>query len=190
MANSDRDGRLLDASVFNDAIASLSKVKEEQRMSFVHDQMMSAIDDICKKRQGTGKERFSAAQILILKDIIFHVLFVLDTRNRPAEGFLRSLWCDFLAQTPIKRVTIVFAFVTALAGTTYSAFSATKTWIFPGNSDTADNSAKSETKPNTKWQNAPAGRVDQRLDPYTAQAIQRLMDDLYKAQQLKAQQLK
>jgi hypothetical protein len=56
MANNDCDRRLLDASSLHDAIDSLSKVKEEQRIEFIHDRMMSAIDDICKTHQKTERE--------------------------------------------------------------------------------------------------------------------------------------
>ena len=187
MANDDRDGRLLTARTFNDAIASLSKVEDEQRITFVHDRMMSAIDDICKKHQGTGRDRFTAAQILILKEIIFQVIYVVDTRNRPAQGFLRSLWSDFKAQSPLKQVGIATTVITFIAGTGYSAYS---TWIGPyfWGKLQSESAAKSTSNASPRWQDPPAIRSDKRLDPETADAIQRLMDAVYRAQSLKPAQ--
>jgi hypothetical protein len=131
MANNDRDRRLLDASVLNGAIDALSKVKEEQRIEFIHDRMMSAIDDICKTHQGVGKEKFTAAQIVILKDIVFHVIYVLDTRNRPSRGFFKRLLEEFRAQTPIKQIGIAFAVITVLAGAGVSIVGGYKIWLVP-----------------------------------------------------------
>jgi hypothetical protein len=147
MANNDRDRRLLDASVLHDAIDALSKVKEEQRIEFIHDRMMSAIDDICKTHQGTGKEKFSAAQINILKDIIFHVIYVLDTRNRPSRGFFRRLLDEFWALTPMKQIGISVATITVLGSAGVSIVGGYKSWLLPPLEYLNVIQKSSETKP-------------------------------------------
>src|SRR5258708_5031993 len=106
MNENDRQRRLGDASSLQDAITSLGKVSETHRIGFVHDRLMSAIDDICKTHQGTGAAKFTPAQILIIKDVAFQMVYLLDPKNRPSRSFFKRLWVDWKEQTPLKQIAL------------------------------------------------------------------------------------
>jgi hypothetical protein len=127
MPNNDRDRRLLDASVLHAAINALSKVEEEQRIEFVHDRMMSAIDDICK----THPKAFTGPQIAILKDVSFQLIYILDTRNRPPKSFLKRLFEEFRNQSPMKQIGISFSVLKVLFAAGVSVVNSFDTWGLP-----------------------------------------------------------
>jgi hypothetical protein len=131
MNENDRKRRLDDASDFHDALNSLGKVNETHRIGFVHDRLMSAIDDICKVHQGGGPSKFTASQILILKDIVFQVVYVLDPKNRSTKGFFRRLLVDWKEQSPLKQISLAAATVVFVAAAIAGVVQATDTWLKP-----------------------------------------------------------
>jgi len=131
MNENERKRRLDDASDFHDALNSLGKVNETHRIGFVHDRLMSAIDDICKTHQGGGQTKFSASQILILKDIVFQVVYVLDPKNRSTKGFFKRLLGDWKEQSPLKQISLAVATVVFLAAAIAGVVQAADTWLKP-----------------------------------------------------------
>jgi hypothetical protein len=141
MSESDRSRRLGDASNLQGALNSLGKVGEAHRIGFVHDRLMSAIDDICKTHQSNGTPKFTAAQMLILKDIAFAMIYILDPKNQGNRSFLKRLIADFKEQSPLKQIGLLFgalATLAAAAGGLYGAYQKASPWleaVFSGRSD-------------------------------------------------------
>jgi hypothetical protein len=126
MADSNRDKRLSEASSLHDAIESLLHVKADQRVGFIHDRLMSSIDDICAG-QSQAKRPFTNDQILALKEISFRIVYILDPMNKNQKGFIAKLKYEFEekgAIDKVKMVTTVLAFVIA-------AFSGVYSWVSP-----------------------------------------------------------
>jgi len=115
MSGKDREQRLGTASTLHEAIRSLGKVTDERRVEFIHDRLMSAIDDICHERLKSGT-KFSPAQVLVLKDIAFQIVYILDERNNRRQGFLGALWADFYQLSPLKKLGLLSGVVLTLFG--------------------------------------------------------------------------
>ncbi len=94
---------------------SLGKVTEQRRAEFIHDRLMSAIDDICHERLKSGT-KFTPAQILVLKDIAFQIVYILDQRHNRRPHFLPALWTDFKQQSPLKKLGLVSGILLAIFG--------------------------------------------------------------------------
>ena len=95
MSDKHRDGRLEDAHALMDRVAALKSVKRPHRVTMVHDELVSAIDDICAKRKDEIGVGFTKNQVIVIKDIIFHVLYILDQENHPPGNVFSSKWKEF-----------------------------------------------------------------------------------------------
>jgi hypothetical protein len=132
MSENDRARRLDDASNLQDALRSLGKVSETHRIGFVHDRLMSAIDDICKTHQNNGSATFNAAQMLILKDIAFAMIYILDPKTQVKQSFFKRLVSEFKEQSPLKQIGLVagaMATIAAAAGGVYAGYQKAMPWI-------------------------------------------------------------
>jgi hypothetical protein len=115
MSGKDREQRLGTASTLHEAIRSLGKVTDLRRAEFIHDRLMSAIDDICHERLKSGT-KFTPAQILVLKDIAFQIVYILDQRNNRHQGFFSALWAEFKQLSPLKKLGLVSGIVLTIFG--------------------------------------------------------------------------
>ena len=116
-----RDRRLTEAADLRSALDSLLKVNPEHRASFMHDRLMVLIDSSCAKH-GTTKPAFSAAQMLILKDVCYNIVHVLDQKNNQHIGFFRSLWNEWRAKSPFTKISLavgVLVFITPIVSGWY-----------------------------------------------------------------------
>jgi hypothetical protein len=125
MTGTDKDKRLSDAADLHRQIESLCNVKAAERQVFVHDRLMSAIDDICKKPD-TGRVPFSPEQVRILKEISFRIVYIMDPLNKPQRGFLGALKREFSEKSAIEKVGIVVATLTFIVTSTYGVFTTGK----------------------------------------------------------------
>ena len=92
---------------------------------------MSAVDDICHERLDKNATKFTQAQILVLKDIAFQIVYILDPRNQRKRGFFSGLWTEFKEQTPLKQLALVSGGVLALfaiVGGLYAGGQQAVTW--------------------------------------------------------------
>ncbi len=115
MSEKDRQRRLGDASSLQDAIRSLGKVSEEHRIGFIHDRLMSAIDDICEQHQKANAAKFTPNQIIVLKDIAFAMVYILDPKSQKNQSFSKRLFLEFKEQSPLKQVGLVAGTIATLA---------------------------------------------------------------------------
>lgn len=106
MSDRDKDGRISDASELVKQIASLHSVASDHRTVFVHDRLMSAIDDICAKHKNGNSAAFTPKQVMAIKDIAFHIVFIMDSRNHP-RGFFGRAWSEFKTAGIATKITIV-----------------------------------------------------------------------------------
>lgn len=142
MSDSDRDQRVSGALTLHEAIESLLKVEEARRREFVHDRLMSSIDDICAAAKGSnGKVPFNDAQITILKDISYRIVYILDPSNKKKRGFFRRLLGEFKDQKLFEKLRTIIMVVGALG----AAATALYTWYNWGSSWFNDH-----------WKSAPA----------------------------------
>lgn len=123
MSEQDRKRRLGDASSLQESIRSLGKVSEEHRIGFVHDRLMSAIDDICQKHQKANATKFSTSQIIVLKDIAFAMVYILDPKNNKDQGFFQRLWVEFKTQSPLKQIALIAGAIATLAAAVTGVYS-------------------------------------------------------------------
>src|ERR1700682_5024967 len=110
MANNELDRRLLSAADLHDAMNALSQLKgkhKQRRTEFVQNQLMTAIDDICKEHNAKTGTKFSKPQLAILKDCLFQVVYILDPQSRPKQSFIGRLLADFGEQSPLKQAGII-----------------------------------------------------------------------------------
>ena len=121
MVENKRDQRLIDASSLNQALTSLADVHPGQRAGFVHDRLMSVIDDSCAKHGLKGG--FTTVQKEVLKDIAFNIVHFLDPLNQPRKAsFLTSLiteWNELSAFKKISSVAVGAAICMSFAWGTY-----------------------------------------------------------------------
>lgn len=123
MVNSERDRRLCDASQLADAIRALGKVSDDHRDGYLHDRLMTAIDDICRQHNGGNqKTTFTKLQMEILKDISFQVLYIAQQQTRKDPIFINQLWKSFKALDPIKKVGVGFCALIATISTIWTLF--------------------------------------------------------------------
>ena len=115
MADTHRDQRLTDASSLREALSSLLHVQPEKRAEFVHDRLMSAVDDICKKHAVGGNKGFTPTQTWIVKDIAYQIVYILDPLNQPQKvGFLQSLLTEWKEKTAFGKIKIIFSTILIL----------------------------------------------------------------------------
>lgn len=109
MSDSSRDKRLGSGTKLLDAVQALDKVGKDHRAEYLHDRLMSAIDSICEERQGAAvKPLFSPAQLDIIKDVSFHIVYILHHKPEKKIGMFRAIWNDYCGQGPIKMITLGF----------------------------------------------------------------------------------
>jgi hypothetical protein len=134
MSEQDRQRRLGAASTLQESIRSLGKVSEGHRIGFVHDRLMSAIDDICTKHQKANSTKFTSSQIVILKDIAFAMVYILDPKNNKSQGFTKRLWTEFKEQGPLKQIGLTAGAMATLAaaiGGIYTAVQTARPYVEP-----------------------------------------------------------
>jgi hypothetical protein len=107
MGDSDKDRRLSEASDLHRAFESLCNVSPLERQGFVHDRLMSNIDDICKNVATSNRPPFTAAQMEVLKDISFRIVYILDPLNRPQKSFFGGLKREFSEKSPMEKLGYV-----------------------------------------------------------------------------------
>lgn len=121
MTKTETDKRFSDAADLHKAIDALCNVATSERQTFVHDRLMSAIDDICQK-PGNARAPFNAEQVRIIKEISYRIVYILDPLNKPPRGFINALIREFKDKSAFEKVTSVcgtFAFViTSIYGLT------------------------------------------------------------------------
>jgi hypothetical protein len=116
MSDNSRDKRLGSGTKLLDAVQALDKVGKDHRAEYLHDRLMSAIDSICEERQGTSvKPLFSAPQLDIIKDVSFHIVYILHHKPDKKPGMAATIWKDYCGQGPIKMISIGFGVVTFFA---------------------------------------------------------------------------
>lgn len=120
MTDDHRESRLADSSALLARIASLEKVKGDYRLLLLHDELAHAIERSVKKHGG-AKALFTTAQVNAIKDIIFHVVYVLDHANRP-RGLFPALRAEWQSLSPMKKISTVFAVLAVFAGAGVGAF--------------------------------------------------------------------
>jgi hypothetical protein len=111
MTDDHRDRRLADSSKLQGLINDLSRVPPATRMYHVHDELMRAIDRSLKTHTG---HRFEGAEIELIKDVAFDIVYTLDPSNRPARGFLAVLWREFKVLGAIQKIAAVSALIVSL----------------------------------------------------------------------------
>ncbi|MCP2219917.1 hypothetical protein [Bradyrhizobium elkanii] len=136
MSGQDRDKRLGNASSLHEAIKSLGKVSEERRAEFIHDRLMSAIDDICRERLEKPKNanRFTNQQVLVLKDIAFQIVYILDARHQRRTGFFGGVWSEFKKESGLKKLALLgggILTVFAIIGGAYAGWAQVNNVVWP-----------------------------------------------------------
>lgn len=112
MTDQHRDRRIDGASDLRSAIDALSQVDDEaQRRGFIHDRLTSAIDDFCKGPKGASGQAFTAKQVIILKDIAYHIVYLLGPRSPEPKGFIRSFCLEWKALSAMKKISAIGAVV-------------------------------------------------------------------------------
>lgn len=115
MTEDHRERRLADSSKLLEMIDSLEKVKGNSRLLHVHDELMHAIDrSVNGGPTGTGKAPFTSAQMTIIKDIAFQIVYVLDPANRRPRGFFRAIWTEWLALSALTKIGSIVALIGTL----------------------------------------------------------------------------
>jgi hypothetical protein len=113
-------------------IASLDRVAPDHRPSFIHDRLMSAIDDICDKHRGGGAAAcFNKNQILVIKDIAFHIAYILDPKNQPPRGLWNSIRQGWKETAFAGKVGIVLATLTIIGMIWAGGLTLWQTYISP-----------------------------------------------------------
>lgn len=108
MTDTKKDDRIRDANALRRQISSLDEVNAEDRILFVHDRLMSAIEDICEKHKGEAQESvFSNRQISVLKDISYQIVHILDGRNEVRRSFLGVQFKKFREADIHKQIGII-----------------------------------------------------------------------------------
>ncbi|MDI4657891.1 hypothetical protein [Xanthobacter autotrophicus] len=115
MSDEHRTRRLGSAPDLQAKLDALGKVPEAHRGEFIHDRLMSAIDDIFDSHKKPGGQCvFTKQQIVAIKDISYHIVFLLDNKGRQKRGFLRAIWDEFCLQSPIKKIGTIAAAVAGI----------------------------------------------------------------------------
>lgn len=107
-----RDRRLSDASQLQCAIDSLTRVDPLQRPGFIHDRLVSAIDEIC---DASGSKPFSDEQVIALKDIAFRIVYIMDPLNKRQKSFIKRLWYEFKNKSAMEQIATIFSVCTVAA---------------------------------------------------------------------------
>jgi hypothetical protein len=113
MTDDHRDRRVAESSKLQALINDLSKVPPARRMYLVHDEIMHAIDASLRTHKG---HKFEVAEIELIRDVAFAIVYTLDPSNRPARGFFADLWRDFKALGAMQRIAAVGAVILFLLG--------------------------------------------------------------------------
>jgi hypothetical protein len=116
MTDSHKDRRIGDASDLVKQITALDKVQADQRIGFVHDSLMSAIDDICRKHGAERAAVFNQKQLNALKDISFHIVYILDKKNHPPSNLLAAAYQLFRRGSLSDKLAIIGLIVTIITG--------------------------------------------------------------------------
>jgi hypothetical protein len=114
MADLHKDSRIEDASDLIRRIHPYKKVPADVRAGLIHDRLMEAFDGICQKHRGEGQAIFTAKQTAAIKDVIFHVVYILDTRNAPATGFFRRSLHEFRTAGLASKITSIVGILTII----------------------------------------------------------------------------
>lgn len=98
-----RRKRIGDAETLLKSVASLKSVPDTERQIFLHDRIISVIESLCARDE--GKQPFTKAQVEILKDVAYQILYIVDTKleNRPSLAKRCYLeWREYTILTKIK----------------------------------------------------------------------------------------
>jgi hypothetical protein len=115
MRDSHKDRRLDDGPGLIKSFESLNRVKPEERSGFVHDLLMSHIDGICEKHKANGRSPFTNGQLLIIRDISWAIVAVLDKKSQPPKGFFRRSWREFGALNIAMKITTVVGVIAIMS---------------------------------------------------------------------------
>ena len=96
MSNENKNRRMANGSELITSLTSLDKVPASHRAGFVHDSLMSAIDDIFRTHENGTGALFNKKQKDIIRDIAFQVVYILDVRNHPSKNVFKRLYSGFV----------------------------------------------------------------------------------------------
>jgi hypothetical protein len=108
-----RERRVTDSAKLHGLIADLSRVPLPRRMYVVHDELMHAINQTLAKHDG---HRFAEAEINVIKDVAFEIVYILDPKNRPATGFFRKGYEEFKALSVFGKIGAIVAVLLFIGG--------------------------------------------------------------------------
>jgi hypothetical protein len=109
----DRERRIEAARKSHAVIAAYDKVDDpEHRTVAVSRQIDDVIDDICEGHKAEGGACFSDSQVECLKEIAFHIAFILDPRNKTPS----TTWGRIRAEMKTASWTANILFWAAVVG--------------------------------------------------------------------------
>lgn len=113
-----RERRLADASKLLDACRPYGKVENKARIAAIHNELMYAIDSAIRKNNG---HRFQKPEIDIIKDVAFHIIYVLDGMHKPNRG-MRAIVAWFRSLSTVQKLATIGAICTTLLAIANSGF--------------------------------------------------------------------
>lgn len=116
MAGQDRQRRIEAARQSREIISSFEKIgNADHRTLAVHDRVVEAIEDICLKHRGKST-CFTDSQVECLKEVAFHIAYILDPLNKIPSSFLGRVRAEFKNSSWLVKLGFLFAIVSAVAG--------------------------------------------------------------------------
>jgi hypothetical protein len=121
----ERERRVSDSSQLRELMAALGQVPPAKRMYFIHDELMHAVDRSLSKHQG---HRFAEAEIGVIKDVAFDIVYILDPKNHP-QGFVRRACAEFKELGALGKITAVVGVLLFFGGVITGTVDLTKNGI-------------------------------------------------------------
>lgn len=159
-----RDRRLTEAADLRSAVDALLKVQPQHRATFIHDRLMVLIDSCCATH-GPNRQPFTAAQILVLKDVCYNIVHVLDQNASSNTGFAKALRNEWSSKSPMNKISIaaaIFIFSAPFLASWYNFLSpyAHKVWAGIISADNTDgNNSSQKVLPQTNSMKLPAANI-------------------------------
>jgi hypothetical protein len=101
MAEDRRERRITDGSKLLERVDAFAKVKKDARMGAVHDELMYFVDRCLSEN---GERTFTKAQMTIIKDIAFQIVYLTDPVNRQKPDFIKAIYSDWWELGALKKV--------------------------------------------------------------------------------------
>jgi hypothetical protein len=124
----DRERRLADAPKFLERMQAYAKVEPDARVSAIHSELMFAIDRALEHQKD---HRFKQAEIEVLKDITFQIVYALDGVNHPQKSFRATLWTEFKRSSAMDKVKAIAAVGTFIAALVIGTLSFNRDYVRP-----------------------------------------------------------